>query len=97
MDAWLYTGTAWLLHEKNAPHVARDAWTVKFEPTVVPRYADADLDQAVKIVGVSDDHALAAKCEADMATALGRVDIHCVQMNALITDSMDRKARGVWS
>jgi Cof subfamily protein (haloacid dehalogenase superfamily) len=71
MDAWLYTGTDWQVLKKDAPHVAREAWTVKFEPTVVERYADSDLDQAVKIVGVSDDHALVAKCEADMAEALG--------------------------
>ena len=71
MDAWLYTGTDWQVLNKDAPHVAREAWTVKFEPTVVERYTDADLDQAVKIVGVSDDHALVARCEADVADALG--------------------------
>ncbi|HTW35147.1 MAG TPA: Cof-type HAD-IIB family hydrolase [Rhizomicrobium sp.] len=71
MDAWLYTGTDWQIHKKDAPHVAREAWTVKFEPTVVARFSDVDLDQAVKIVGVSDDHALVAKCEADVSAALG--------------------------
>jgi Cof subfamily protein (haloacid dehalogenase superfamily) len=71
MDAWLYTGTDWQILKKDAPHVAREASTVKFEPVVVERYADSDLDQAVKIVGVSDDHALVAKCEADAAEALG--------------------------
>jgi Cof subfamily protein (haloacid dehalogenase superfamily) len=71
MDAWLYTGTEWLIHTEQAPHVAREQWTVKFPPKVVARYGDADLDQAVKIVGVSDDRPLVAKCEADMAVALG--------------------------
>jgi Cof subfamily protein (haloacid dehalogenase superfamily) len=71
MDAWLYTGTDWQIRKKDAPHVAREAWTVKFEPTVVSKYADADLDRAVKIVGVSDDLALVAKCEADVSAALG--------------------------
>jgi Cof subfamily protein (haloacid dehalogenase superfamily) len=71
MDAWLYTGTDWQIHRKDAPHVAREAWTVKFDPSVVARFADADLDRAVKIVGVSDDYALVAKCEADVAAALG--------------------------
>jgi hypothetical protein len=33
MDAWLYTGTDWQVHKKDAPHVAREGWTVKFEPT----------------------------------------------------------------
>ena len=71
MDAWLYTGTDWQVLKKDAPHVAREGWTVKFEPTVVERYADSDLDQAVKIVGVSDDHALVGNCEADVAEVLG--------------------------
>jgi Cof subfamily protein (haloacid dehalogenase superfamily) len=71
MDAWLYTGTDWQIHKEDAPHVAREAWTVKFAPTVVTQYTDADLDRAVKIVGVSDDHALVAKCEADVTGALG--------------------------
>jgi hypothetical protein len=33
MDAWLCTGTDWKLHNEDALHVAREAWTVKFEPT----------------------------------------------------------------
>jgi len=71
MDAWLYTGTDWFIHKLDAPHVAREAWTVKFGAVVVSRYADADLDQAVKIVGVSDDLAMVARCEADVSGALG--------------------------
>ncbi len=71
MDAWLYTGTDWQVLKKDAPHVARETWTVKFEPTVVGRFSDSDIDQAVKIVGVSDNHALVAECEAHVAEALG--------------------------
>jgi Cof subfamily protein (haloacid dehalogenase superfamily) len=71
MDAWLYTGTDWFIHKKDAPHVAREAWTVKFDAKVVSPFAETDLDRAVKIVGVSDDHALVAKCETDMEAALG--------------------------
>jgi len=71
MDAWLYTGTDWIIHREDAPHVAREAWTVKFPAKVMAEFAETDLDHAVKIVGVSDDHALVAKCEADMGQALG--------------------------
>jgi len=71
MDPWLYTGTDWFIHRGDAPHVAREAWTVKFAATVAPEFADRDLDRAVKIVGVSDDHALVARCEVDMEGALG--------------------------
>jgi Cof subfamily protein (haloacid dehalogenase superfamily) len=71
MDAWLYTGTDWQINRKDAPHVTREAWTVKFGPTVVAQFSDVDLDRAVKIVGVSDDHNLVARCESDVAAALG--------------------------
>ena len=71
LDAWLYTGTDWQIRRKDAPHVAREAWTVKFEPHVVPEYGAADLDQAVKIVGVSDDRDLVARCEQEVSATLG--------------------------
>ena len=71
LDAWLYTGTDWLIHREDAPHVAREQWTVKFPPKIVQTFADADLDQAVKIVGVSDDHDLLAKVETEVQQALG--------------------------
>ena len=71
MDPWLYTGTEWIIHREDAPHVAREAWTVKFPAKVMAKFTESDLDQAVKIVGVSDDHALVEKCEADMGQALG--------------------------
>jgi len=71
MDPWLYTGTDWLIHKKDAPHVDREAWTVKFDAKVVSPFVAADLDRAVKIVGVSDDHELVARCEADIEAVLG--------------------------
>jgi Cof subfamily protein (haloacid dehalogenase superfamily) len=71
MDAWLYTGTDWIIHRDDAPHVAREAWTVKFLPKIATKFRESDMDQAVKIVGVSDDYALVAQCEAHMECALG--------------------------
>jgi Cof subfamily protein (haloacid dehalogenase superfamily) len=71
MDAWVYSGEEWLLHDPEAPHVAREQWTVKFPPTVVDDFGAA-LQRAVKIVGVSDDHDLVARCEKDAQAALGR-------------------------
>ena len=49
-------------------HVAREAWTVKFEPNVVADVGE-ELDQIAKIVGVSDDHERVKRCEADAQTA----------------------------
>jgi Cof subfamily protein (haloacid dehalogenase superfamily) len=70
MDVWVYSGQAWLVRDPKAPHVAREQWTVKFAPTVVGDFGPA-LDRASKIVGVSDDHALVARCEKDAQDALG--------------------------
>lgn len=71
MDAWLYTATDWFIRDPKAPHVERETWTVKFEARVVADFADADLDQAVKIVGISDDRALVAQAEKDAQAAFG--------------------------
>ena len=71
MDAWLYTAKDWFVRQRKAPHVDREAWTVKFEPVVVDAFADGDLDKAVKIVGISDDRDLVARCEADAQKAFG--------------------------
>jgi Cof subfamily protein (haloacid dehalogenase superfamily) len=70
MDVWVYSGKDWLIRDPNAPHVAREQWTVKFAPTVVKNFEDV-LSRAVKIVGVSDDHDLVARCEKDAQDALG--------------------------
>jgi Cof subfamily protein (haloacid dehalogenase superfamily) len=68
--AWLYTADEWLIPDAEGPHVAREAWTVKFDGKVVPDF-EPYLDQAVKIVGVSDDLAAVATCETDCRKALG--------------------------
>ena len=70
MDVWIYSGNDWLVRNPNAPHVAREQWTVKFAPTVVANF-EGVLVRAVKIVGVSDDHDLVARCEKDAQDALG--------------------------
>ncbi len=65
LDIFLYTDLDWYVRDKNAPHVAREAWTVQFSPTVVPNF-DGLLKGVVKVVGVSDDLEAVARCEKDM-------------------------------
>jgi len=65
LDCWLYTEVDWLVRDVQAPHVAREQWTVKFPPNVV-RDLTPYLANVVKIVGVSDDLPLVARCEADV-------------------------------
>ncbi|MDP1907585.1 MAG: HAD-IIB family hydrolase, partial [Hyphomicrobium sp.] len=71
LDAWVYTEEAWLIRNKDAPHVAREAWTVQFDAQVVPRFTDAQLAHAVKIVGISDDYDRVAACEKAAQQTLG--------------------------
>jgi len=71
LDAWVYTETEWLIRDRTAAHVAREAWTVKFDATVVASFTEAHLAHAVKIVGVSDDLELVAACETEAQQALG--------------------------
>jgi len=70
LDAWVYRGNEWLITKADAPHVAREAWTVKFEPKVVADVGQK-LEQVAKIVGVSDDHDKVQRCEADANAAFG--------------------------
>jgi Cof subfamily protein (haloacid dehalogenase superfamily) len=71
LDVWVYTETEWLIRDKDAPHVARETWTVKFDAKVVASFTDAHLSHAVKIVGISDDFDLVAACEKTAQNALG--------------------------
>jgi len=68
--AWIYRGAEWYVTDVHAPHIERESQTVEFQPTVVPSY-DGLLDRVVKIVGVSDDYDLVARCEADLQQQFG--------------------------
>ena len=71
LDAWVYTEEEWLIRDPKATHVAREAWTVKFDATVVKSFTDADFAHTVKVVGVSDDLDLVAECEKRVQRTLG--------------------------
>ncbi|GAN76404.1 Cof-type HAD-IIB family hydrolase [Acidisphaera rubrifaciens] len=71
IDAWVYTADEWLVLDRDGAHVAREAETVQFPPTVVPAFTDAHLAACAKIVGVSDDHQRVAAAEEAAQTALG--------------------------
>jgi hypothetical protein len=70
LDAWIYSGNDWLITKRDAPHVARETWTVQFEPTVVANFDD-HLNKVAKIVGISDDHDLVRRCEDDAQAQFG--------------------------
>jgi hydroxymethylpyrimidine pyrophosphatase-like HAD family hydrolase len=61
---WVFAGQEWLVHDSQGPYVRSEERTVRFEPTTVEDFGPA-LDNAAKIVGVSSDFALLARCERD--------------------------------
>jgi Cof subfamily protein (haloacid dehalogenase superfamily)/HAD superfamily hydrolase (TIGR01509 family) len=70
LDVWVYQGVGWFLRRADAFRVARERSNVGFDP-VVTTDLRAVLDGAIKIVGVSEDRALVARCEAELNAALG--------------------------
>jgi Cof subfamily protein (haloacid dehalogenase superfamily) len=70
LDVWIYTGRDWYVRDVNAPHVAREQWTVKFAPVVVQGFDD-HLENVAKVVGVSDDLEAVQRCEKDTQAACG--------------------------
>jgi Cof subfamily protein (haloacid dehalogenase superfamily) len=72
LDVWVYAGEDWLLRDANAPHREKEEHTVQFPPVVVKEFTDEHLEQAVKIVGVSDDYDKVEACEKKVGEALGK-------------------------
>jgi glucose-6-phosphate isomerase len=70
LDVWLYQGQDWFLRQPDAFRVAREQSNVGFDPTVVADLHDV-LDAPFKIVGVSQDPARLAHCEAELVARLG--------------------------
>jgi Cof subfamily protein (haloacid dehalogenase superfamily) len=56
LDVWLYSGADWYVPKPDGPHVARESWTVKFEPKVMTDGIKGLTRDVAKLVGVSDDH-----------------------------------------
>lgn len=70
VDAWVFSGLDWLLVNADGAHVAKESRAVHFQPTIV-RSLEPALATASKVVGVSEDHELLARCERELQAALG--------------------------
>ena len=55
MSVWVYRRADWFVRDAHGPHVAREARTVRFDPTPIESFSSVS-DAVAKIVGVSDDH-----------------------------------------
>src|SRR5215472_15445024 len=56
LDVWIYRGADWYVPTADGPHVARESWTVKFEPMLMSDGVQGLTSSVAKLVGVSDDH-----------------------------------------
>lgn len=83
LDVWLYSGADWLVRDPNAPHVAKEAATVLFEPTVVEGFDG--VSAVAKIVGVSDDLELVAGTAAKARETFGE-DVSAAQSQPYYLD-----------
>jgi Cof subfamily protein (haloacid dehalogenase superfamily) len=70
LDVWLYTDRDWFIRDPQAYRVAREQTTVKFPPTVIKTF-EGTIEHVAKIVGVSQQHDVVARCERYVQETLG--------------------------
>jgi Cof subfamily protein (haloacid dehalogenase superfamily) len=70
VDVWVYAGNDWFVTSLDAPHVAREEWTVKLPPKVLETFDGFDRE-IVKVVGVSDDAEKVKKLETHLQSQFG--------------------------
>jgi Cof subfamily protein (haloacid dehalogenase superfamily) len=70
MDVWLYSDREWFVRDPRAYRVDREQKTVQFPPKVVPSF-ESLYDRVAKIVGISQDYDLVARCERDVQERFG--------------------------
>jgi hypothetical protein len=69
VQVWVFSGQDWLVCDSDGPYVGIEERTVGFRAKIVKDF-EASLDGAAKIVGVSRDFELLARCESDVHSAL---------------------------
>jgi Cof subfamily protein (haloacid dehalogenase superfamily) len=70
LDVWIFGAEEWYVTNPAGYRVDREASNVQFSPTVVSSY-DRVFDKAIKVVGVSADHEVVARCESAVQEKLG--------------------------
>lgn len=69
VDVWLFTNEHWIIHCDDGQYVAHEQRTIDTPPLLVTDDAPY-LDKICKIVGVSADFDLLARCEPELQAAL---------------------------
>jgi len=76
VDAWLFRGHDWLVHNPGAAYVAREQAVVQTAPTVVSDFGAFHADVG-KIMGSSTDYALLERMEIEIGAMLdGSASVH---------------------
>jgi Cof subfamily protein (haloacid dehalogenase superfamily) len=70
VDVWVYQGNDWFVRRLDGLRVERESRNVGFAPTVIEDPYSV-LEAPLKIVGVSMDYDLVARCETELSTLLG--------------------------
>jgi Cof subfamily protein (haloacid dehalogenase superfamily) len=70
MDVWLYTEKDWFIRDPQAYRVEREQSTVQFRPTVINTF-EGTIEHVAKIVGVSQQHDVVARCEKYVQETFG--------------------------
>lgn len=80
VDIWLFTNQKWLIYRDDGQYVAHEGRTIATAPDMI---ADDTpyLDQICKLVGVSADFDLLAKCETALQSALGKAALAARSQN----------------
>ncbi len=77
IDVWIFTNQHWIIHRDDGCYVAHEQKTIATNPLLV-RDDTPYLDNACKIVGVSADFDLLARCETELQAALG-IEAHAAR------------------
>jgi Cof subfamily protein (haloacid dehalogenase superfamily) len=70
VEVWVFSGDDWLVRDPDGAYVDRERRAVGFSPTIVGSF-EAAFETSAKIVGVSRDFELLARCETELAALLG--------------------------
>jgi hypothetical protein len=70
IDAWIFTNSKWLIRRDDGHYVAHERKTILTDPVYVDNF-EPYLNDACKIVGVSDNFELLARCETELQGKLG--------------------------
>jgi Cof subfamily protein (haloacid dehalogenase superfamily) len=72
VDAWIHTEKAWFVLDSAGAYVDHEIRTIQTAPSILASFdRPGAIDHAYKIVGVSKDFDLLARCERELAAELG--------------------------